>query len=109
MFSFGWFDLQKRYGAVFSALLATVVIFYIVAHTLTGERGLYMLFKQQRRLELVRAELSDVSAKRQRLEHDVSLLRSDSLDLDLVDEQARRYLGYAGKDEIVITGTAQKK
>ena len=29
-------------------------------------------------------------------------MNSNSLDVDLLDEQARRVLGYAGKNEVVI-------
>jgi cell division protein FtsB len=102
-------DLQKRYGKIFSALLATFVLFYLVAHALSGERGLYVLLKEQRRLEVVQAELVDASAKRKSLEHKVQMLSSGSLDLDLLDEQSRRYLSEAGEGEIMIPLAVPKK
>ena len=32
----------------------------------------------------------------------VDAMNSDSLDIDLLDEQARKNLGFAGKNEVVI-------
>jgi cell division protein FtsB len=36
------------------------------------------------------------------LEHHVNLMRGESLDLELLDQQARKILGYASPDEKVI-------
>lgn len=94
---------------ILSALLSTFVLFYLVSHAFSGERGLYVLLKEQRHLELLKAELDDVSKQRQQLEHRVQLISSNSLDLDLLDEQSRRYLGSAGKDEVMIQIPPQKK
>lgn len=60
------------------------------------------LLKEARRLELLQAELAEVEAQREALEKKVRRLSSQSLDLDLLDEQARRILGVAGKDEVVV-------
>lgn len=48
-----------------------------------------------------RADLDIVHAERLKMERNVRLMRDESLDLDLLDEQARRVLGYADKDERV--------
>lgn len=93
---------MKLNGRVFKALFATLVVVYLVGHALTGERGLFVLMKEQRRLEALNKELDTVSAERKGLEHKVQLMGSNSLDLDLLDEQARRYLGKVDKDEMVI-------
>ena len=89
---------RKLYGAI----VATLVVVYLVGHALTGERGLFVLMKEQRRLEALNKELEIASADRKALEHKVQMMGSNSLDLDLLDEQARRYLGKADKDEMVI-------
>lgn len=95
-------DIQKHYGKLVSGLLATFVLFYLVAHALSGERGLYVLFREQRRLEVLHSELEEITAKRKALEHNVGLMSGASLDLDMLDEQSRRYLGEASKEEMVI-------
>lgn len=96
-------EFQKRGSRkLVWALTVTFILSYLVGHALTGERGLFVLLKEQKRLEALSAELEKVSAERKALEHKSQMMRADSLDPDLLDEQARRRLGKAGKDEIVI-------
>lgn len=88
---------RKLGGPLFFA----AAIFYLTFHALSGERGLYALFKETRHLEALQEELAKVSAERAELEHRTRLLGSGSLDRDLLDERAREVLGAAGKDEVV--------
>lgn len=78
------------------------LICYFSYHTLSGERGMLALIQLTQKVDRMENELDLVRAERLSIEHKVTLMRPDSLDLDLVDEQARRSLGYANKDEIVI-------
>lgn len=82
-------------------LLFAVAIFYLCFHAISGERGIYALFKERRRLEVLHVELDKVTEKRVAMERKVRLMRSTSLDLDLLDEQSRDVLGYAGQGEVV--------
>ena len=43
-----------------------------------------------------------LTAERATLEHRVTLLRPDSLDRDLLEEQARKMLNYGHADEIIV-------
>lgn len=88
---------------VLRSLLFAGAFAYLGYHTLQGEHGLYALLVQKHRREVVETELAKTRAEREKLEHRVSLLRPETLDRDLLDEQSRRYLGVVGKDEIVIT------
>jgi cell division protein FtsB len=76
-------------------------IFYLGFHAVSGDRGLYALFSETRKLQLLEEQLAEVKSERQALEHKVKLLSNQSLDLDLLDEQVRRIIGMTGKDEIV--------
>jgi cell division protein FtsB len=82
--------------------LLSFAIFYLTFHALSGERGIYALLKEDRKLEVLQAELKTVEAQRNELGHRVKLMSSGSLDLDLLDEQARSMLGVSGKDELMI-------
>lgn len=86
---------------VIGPLLVVLAMFYLSFHAVSGERGLFALFAESRKLEVLKAELAEVKAKREALEHKVHLLSDSSLDRDLLDEQARRVLGKAGKGEVV--------
>jgi cell division protein FtsB len=67
-----------------------------------GNHGLVNLARVQHEIELKRAELDRVRADRLALEHRVSLLRPESVDPDLLEEQARARLGLTERDEVVI-------
>ncbi|MDE3038312.1 MAG: septum formation initiator family protein [Pseudomonadota bacterium] len=82
-------------------LCIVLAMFYLGFHVFCGERGLLALFTESRRLAALTTELAAVQAERAALERKDKLLSDDSLDLDLLDEQARRELGLAGKDEKV--------
>lgn len=86
---------------IIPTLLFAVVLLYFSYHVVSGERGLLALIQLSQKIEQARLELDIVHAQRLKYERNVKLLRDDSLDLDLLDEQARRLLGYAEKDEKV--------
>lgn len=82
-------------------LLFAAAIFYLGFQALSGERGLMAYFKESRKLELLQAELDKTSKQRSDIEHRVRLMKSSSLDLDLIDEQSRAILGVAGEGEVL--------
>ncbi len=85
-----------------SYCMAISAIFYFMVFSIFGEKGLlkfYSLQKEAIRIEHDKAELlNKIRIKREM----IKAMNYDSLDLDLVDEQSRKILGYVGKDEIVI-------
>lgn len=89
----------RRYAAPFLFAFVTV---YLCFHVLNGERGLYAYLKQSRNLEATRIELAELKAQREELENRVMLVSNDSLDLDMLDEQARRLLGFSKATERVV-------
>lgn len=90
------------------------IMFYLGFHAFSGERGLFALYSESRHLEELKGELAQVKGEREALGHKVKLLSSNSLDLDMLDEQARLVLGKVGRNEIVYflndnsTSTPQK-
>ena len=76
-------------------------MFYLAFHAVSGERGVLALFTESRKLEEVKAELARAKMQHEKLEHKVRLMSDSSLDLDLLDEQVRRVLGMANKNEVV--------
>ena len=91
--------LQKR---ALGSLFCVLVMFYLGFHTVSGERGVFALLRESRKLETLKAELAEIKASREALDLKVAKLSDRSLDLDLLDEQARSVLGMAGKDEVIL-------
>jgi cell division protein FtsB len=97
-----WNELQRPLiKRVAGPCLLVFIMFYLGFHAVSGERGVFTLFKETRRLAELKAELAEVKAKHDALEHKVQLMSNSSLDLDLLDEQVRRVLGMTSKHEVV--------
>lgn len=97
---------RTRLRAVLTALglysVAALIIGYFGINAYTGAHGLKA--KQdlaQQQTDLTR-ELERLRGERKVWEQRVSLLRSDNLDPDLLDERARELLGYAHPHDIVL-------
>ena len=86
---------------ILTTLAALMVLSYFAYHAVSGERGLLALTELSKRVEYSQNKLDSLNAERISFEHKVSLLRDESLDLDMLDEQARRMLGYVGDGETV--------
>lgn len=98
-------EIEPRWGGVAGAVFAVVVIAlmgYLTFAALQGEYGLFRLFQIEAQEKRLRAELDALRSDRQAIENKTHRLSSGSLDLDLLDEQARKTLGLGRTDEILI-------
>jgi len=92
-----------------SYCVAVAMIFYFMFVSIFGDKGLieyYLLKKQVSQIELQKFELQEKIRLKTEM---IKGMDYDSLDLDLVDEQSRKILGYIGKDEVVIYQENNKK
>lgn len=88
-------------GAAFSIFVIAMVVYFTYA-ALQGNYGLFRLLQVQAQEELLRDDLARLQAERAIIENKTRRLSADYLDLDLLDEQARKVLGLARGDEIII-------
>ncbi len=84
-----------------TTLFFVLSITYFSYHAINGEKGLLTMLKLSKTLEKIEAENAVIKEEREALELKVSKLYPESLDPDLLDEQARRILGYSKPGEIV--------
>lgn len=90
-------------------LLIFLFLIYFIFHSIYGNLGIIAYFKLNQQLEKAQEELVALRAKRIEQEHRVKLLRLESLDKDMLDEQARNILGVASPQEQVFTVEKVKK
>jgi cell division protein FtsB len=83
-------------------LLALGAAGYFAYHLQIGDHGLAARTELQGRKDVLQGELAGLTEVRQRLERDVSLLRPESLDPDMLDERARAILNLANQDDLVM-------
>lgn len=81
-------------------ILAALIAF---GHSgLYGQHGLSELHDAKRQEDQMKSQLDELRAERERLANLVNRLGPENLDLDLLDEQARKVLGYTRGDEIIV-------
>lgn len=83
----------------FITLICASIASYLCYHMLNGSRGIITYFKLNSQISSLQSELDLVRAERLTIEHKANLLKSDSLDLDLLEEQAKALLGFARPQE----------
>ena len=74
-------------------------VIYFAYHAVQGDRGLIAWLQHSRELGESETVLAELAAERSTLEHRVSQLRAESLDPDMLEEQARTMLNFAEPDD----------
>ncbi|MBL8782515.1 MAG: septum formation initiator family protein, partial [Alphaproteobacteria bacterium] len=83
-------------------LVVMALVLYFGYFAIYGNHGLVNWIRLNHEIELKQADLDRVQAERLALEHRVRMLRPESVDPDLLEEQARARLGLSEPDEVVI-------
>lgn len=93
---------KRRTGALIVPAIAAAFLSYFGFHAFQGDFGIYAKYRLEERTASLRAELAQVRTERRRLEHRVQLLAEGTLEKDMLEEQARRALNVARRDEMII-------
>lgn len=93
---------RVRYRTIIVLLTCALGLVYVGYQSVQGERGLLGWIERSADVERTRAEVAALAEERRKLERRVSQLRSESLDLDLLDQEARRLLNLGHPDEEVL-------
>lgn len=96
---------RRNTGRLIVPAIATLVLAYFGFHAYHGDYGLIAKETLEARIATLEGELEALREARRKLERRVSLLNDGSLERDMLDEQARRSLNLARKNEIVIFRT----
>lgn len=92
---------RRQRRQLYVTLVFASISFYFAYHLVSGNKGLLAMMQLSSKLEEAHLRLDDVKMDRLKMEHKVKMLSPESLDLDLLDEQARRNLGHAKPNEII--------
>ncbi len=96
----GW-----NWGQIVLPLAYAVLAVMLAGFVHSGLQGEYGLLEQRRARAVaheLEADLARVRENRRVLENLVTRLSPNSLDLELLDERARKVLGYIRPDELVV-------
>ena len=75
---------------------------YLVWGASKGERGLKAKAEYDAEAAQLQVELAQLQGERERWRRRVDSMRSEAVDRDLLDEEARAVLDRVGKDDVVI-------
>ncbi len=92
----------KKISHMMISVIGAALFGYFVYHLIEGDRGLLTMLQREAELHESTIRLNDLRQEREQLEHKVQLMRSNSLDPDLLEEQSRRLLGFTKPNEVVI-------
>jgi cell division protein FtsB len=88
--------------------VAAAMVGYFGVNAYTGKYGLNARQELDQEIISLTSELARLKQERTDSEHRVSLLRSDRLDPDMLDERARFQLDYANPHDLVrMTGPSR--
>lgn len=93
---------RPAYGFIVFFTLALGMGTYFTFAAVQGDFGLFKRAEINAEARALELQLAEVQAELSRMENLTHRLSDDYLDLDLLDEQARRVLGMIRADEIVI-------
>jgi len=85
--------------------IAAAMISYFGVNAYTGRYGLNARQELDQEIIALTAKLARLKHERAQEEHRVSLLRSDRVDPDMLDERARYQLDYVNPHDLVRTNT----
>ncbi len=87
---------------VLPVVLTTLLSVYFSYSALNGQYGLFNQFDLKAQKNVLVNDLKAIELKNSILEKKVLRLSNKYLDLDLLDQQARKFLGLAKSNEIII-------
>ena len=97
---------RRRLRSVLTALglylAGALLIGYFWVNAFTGDHGLNARQNIDQQIAKLSGELAAVKAERVVWERRVSLLKSESLDPDLLDERARALLDYVDANDLTL-------
>lgn len=84
------------------------LIIYFLFFTIFGPKGLVQYFYLKKEIYEQNLEKKTLLNEIKQKQNDVQSMKPESLDLDLLEEEARKNLGYSKKNEIIIFQDEQK-
>ena len=79
-----------------------ILCFYFIIASFKGEFGVSSKYQLLAKEKALAKELKAVNEKTKLVKNKIKRLSDTSLDLELLDQQARKILGLIGEDEVIV-------
>ena len=94
--------LKNKIILYFSFLITFFIFLYLVYFLVYGQRGLLQYFYLSKQNQEYKETLAQLTSENQYMSNRIKKLQPNTVDLDFLDEQIRKKLGFIDKNEIVI-------
>ena len=94
--------LKNRLILYFSFLITFFIFLYLVYFLFYGQRGLLQYFYLSKQNQEYKETLGQLTSENQYISNRIKKLQPNTVDIDFLDEQVRKKLGFIDKNEIVI-------
>jgi cell division protein FtsB len=102
--------IAKRTWQTILSVLAACIVGYFLYHTIQGDHGWMAMLRLKNQVAASQDNLSELQKEHQDLDHRIHMMRPESVDPDLLDEESRKSLDYSKpKDIIIVTPQDPKK
>lgn len=88
-------------AAIFFAAILSLSAYFVFA-AIQGDFGHFQRVQIEAEEQLLTQQLAELRQQRENIANKTHRMSDDFLDLDLLDEQARKLLGMARPDEVII-------
>ena len=95
-------QIQDNIAATIVPFFCACFVIYLGYHGLYGDHGLITMLRLNTEIERLEFDLAAMQEERSVLERRIMSMRPESLDVDLLEEQARAQLGFAQPNDLVI-------
>ena len=94
--------LKNKIILYFSFLITFFIFLYLVYFLVYGQRGLLQYFYLSKQNQEYKETFAQLTSENQYMSNQIKKLQPNTVDLDFLDEQVRKKLGFIDKNEIVI-------
>jgi len=95
--------LKNRLYLFLSLILFFFIFIYLLYFIINAERGVISYYKLKNEQLELKNSFNNLEKKNAFLINRISRLKTNSLDLDYLEEQLRKNTGYLTKDEIMLS------
>ena len=87
---------------IISSTVCVILSFYFIFASFTGEFGVPAKYQFLAKEKVLTKELNILIEESKAIKNKIKRLSDNSLDLELLDQQARKILGLLGEDELIV-------
>lgn len=98
-----YMPVRKSMSVAGGVVMVGTMVAFFGFHTIAGERGILARPELERKINVAEEQLMLLSKHQTHLTQRIALLRTDSLDADMLEETARAELGLYAPGDVIIS------